>query len=382
MKTIRNTVIIFTAFMLAALGVFLAIYTRASLIVVNPDSYTDQELEYYKKIIDVVKNSFDQGRTQLFIAVLVFWGIILLSGYVLIWLIWHFQVKPVQEMEQYASEIAKGNLDVSLPIRKNNLFGNFTESFDMMRDELKRSKNNELEAQKAKRVMVAELSHDLKTPVATIGATCEVLDMKYRMKLKNGNPDEVKDAEDMIEKIGYIKDKSDVINELVDNVLKASEDELDEISVNPKEVESTVIEEFFVSSRDYANIVFDNHIQECLLYIDKLRMKQVIDNIIGNSIKYAGTDIHVSFSETEGVPNSDGSKNSFIKVKIRDFGPGVSEEDIPIIVEKFARGKNAEDKSGYGLGLFLVKFYMEKQGGGMNYYNDNGFVVELLVRKV
>lgn len=382
MKTIRNTAIIFTAFMLAALGVFLAIYTRASLIVVNPDSYTDQELEYYKKIIDVVKNSFDQGRTQLFIAVLVFWGIILLSGYVLIWLIWHFQVKPVQEMEQYASEIAKGNLDVSLPIRKNNLFGNFTESFDMMREELKRSKDSEMEAQKAKRDMVAELSHDLKTPVATIGATCEVLDMKYRMKLKNGSADEVKDAEDTIEKIGYIKDKSDVINELVDNVFKASEDELDEIKVNPKEVESSVIEEFFESSGDYANIVFENHIQPCLLNIDKLRMKQVIDNVIGNSIKYAGTDIHVSFSETEGVPNSDGSKNSFIKVKIRDFGPGVSEEDIPIIVEKFARGKNAEDKSGYGLGLFLVKFYMEKQGGGMNYYNDNGFVVELLVRKV
>ena len=90
----------------------------------------------------------------------------------------------------------------------------------------------------------------------------------------------------------------------------------------------------------------------------------------------------VSFSETEDMPNNDGSKSRFIKVKIRDFGPGVSEEDIPIIMEKFARGKNAEDKSGYGLGLFLVKFYMEKQGGGMNYYNDNGFVVELLVRKV
>lgn len=382
MKIIRNTAIIFTAFMLAALTVFLVIYNRASMTVFNSVSYTDQELEMYKKIVNVVKNSYDQSRTQLFITVLIFWGIILIIGYILIWLIWRFQVKPVQDMEQFASELAKGNLDVKLPFRKNNPFNNFTESFDMMCEELKRSKNSELEAQKAKRVMVAELSHDLKTPVATIGATCEVLDMKYRMKLKNGDPDEVKDAEDMIEKIGYIKDKSDVINELVDNVLRASEDELDEISVNPKEVESTVIEEFFVSSRDYANIVFNNHIQECLLYIDKLRMKQVIDNVIGNSIKYAGTDIHVSFSETEGVPNSDGSKNSFIKVKIRDFGPGVSEEDIPIIVEKFARGKNAEDKSGYGLGLFLVKFYMEKQGGGMNYYNDNGFVVELLIRKV
>ena len=51
-------------------------------------------------------------------------------------------------------------------------------------------------------------------------------------------------------------------------------------------------------------------------------------------------------------------------------------------MQKFYRGKNTQEKQGYGLGLYLVKWYMEKQGGGMDYYNDNGFVVELLLKKV
>ena len=199
--------------------------------------------------------------------------------------------------------------------------------------------------------------------------------------MKNGSPEEQKDAGDTIEKLGYIKDKSDVINELVDNVFRATEDEIDEIKVIARETESTVIESFFESYKDCANIIFDDHIPACLVLIDKLRMKQVIDNVISNSLKYANTDIHVSFVESEELASKDGSMSKFIKIKIKDEGPGVCDEDLPRIIEKFARGKNAEDKSGYGLGLFLVNFYMEKQGGGMNYYNDNGFVVELLVRK-
>ena len=199
--------------------------------------------------------------------------------------------------------------------------------------------------------------------------------------MKNGSPEEQKDAGDTIEKLGYIKDKSDVINELVDNVFRATEDEIDEIKVIARETESTVIESFFESYKDCANIIFDDHIPACLVLIDKLRMKQVIDNVISNSLKYANTDIHVSFVESEELASKDGSMSKFIKIKIKDEGSGVCDEDLPRIIEKFARGKNAEDKSGYGLGLFLVNFYMEKQGGGMNYYNDNGFVVELLVRK-
>ena len=53
-----------------------------------------------------------------------------------------------------------------------------------------------------------------------------------------------------------------------------------------------------------------------------------------------------------------------------------------MITEKYYRGSNTENIQGYGLGMNLVKTYMERMGGGIEYYNDEGFVVELLVKKV
>ena len=74
-------------------------------------------------------------------------------------------------------------------------------------------------------------------------------------------------------------------------------------------------------------------------------------------------------------------KCEYIKIRIKDDGPGVSEKDLPLITDKYYRSDAAKDKKGYGLGMYLVDMYMKKQGGGIEYYNDNGFVVELLVRK-
>ena len=102
---------------------------------------------------------------------------------------------------------------------------------------------------------------------------------------------------------------------------------------------------------------------------------------MANSYKYAGTEIRVSFEMTEIMMESEKTAQ-FLRITIRDKGPGVPENDLPLIAEKYYRGKNTDNKTGYGLGLYLVKWYMEKQGGGMEYYNDDGFVVELLVKKV
>ena len=107
-----------------------------------------------------------------------------------------------------------------------------------------------------------------------------------------------------------------------------------------------------------------------------------MDNIIGNSYKYAGTDIHVKFEEVKDSAPTGERQGSFIKVTIRDSGAGVPEDELPLVVEKYYRGKTVKEKQGYGLGMYLVNNYMEKQGGGMQYYNDNGFVVELFVKKV
>ena len=159
-------------------------------------------------------------------------------------------------------------------------------------------------------------------------------------------------------------------------------DDMKEVTLSIDEYHSTEIEGFITNLREYGKIVMEGHIPGCLIYMDRLRMEQVIDNVIGNSYKYAGTDIHVSFKEIEVTATDEGKKEHFIKIIIRDRGKGVSEEELPLLVEKYYRGANSRDKNGYGLGMYLVKLYMEKQGGGFEYYNDNGFVVELLVKKV
>ncbi len=400
MKKIRNLLIIYTIVMAAALGIMVILWKNMKTIMGSVASYNAEELEIYKKIWNNLNDNMVNGQNLMLKYMVIFWAVLLVLGYTLILIVYRFEIKPVSEMENFASEIAKGNLDVPLPIHKNNMFGNFTESFDIMREELKASKERELEAEKAKREMVAELSHDLKTPVATIRATCEVLDLIYRKdieklenelkaKADNFNDTDKEEAEQRLsglksnlEKIGYIYNKSDMINELVGSVFRATLDDMQEIKIEPKENESVTIESYFEGLKEYGNIIMDNHIPECLVYMDKLRMEQVIDNIVGNSYKYAGTDIHVSFDETEMVLPGNGNKASFIKITIRDVGPGVSEDDLPLLTEKFHRGSNAADKQGYGLGLYLANHYMEKQGGGMEYYNDNGFVVELLVKKV
>lgn len=400
MKKIRKLLIIYTIVMAAALGIMVILWKNMKTIMGSVASYNAEELEIYKKIWNNLNDNMVNGQNLMLKYMVIFWAVLLVLGYTLILIVYRFEIKPVSEMENFASEIAKGNLDVPLPIHKNNMFGNFTESFDIMREELKASKERELEAEKAKREMVAELSHDLKTPVATIRATCEVLDLIYRKdieklenelkaKADNFNDTDKEEAEQRLsglksnlEKIGYIYNKSDMINELVGSVFRATLDDMQEIKTEPKENESVTIESYFEGLKEYGNIIMDNHIPECLVYMDKLRMEQVIDNIVGNSYKYAGTDIHVSFDETEMVLPGNGNKASFIKITIRDAGPGVSEDDLPLLTEKFHRGSNAADKQGYGLGLYLANHYMEKQGGGMEYYNDNGFVVELLVKKV
>ncbi len=376
MKQIKNALIVYTIIMIAAILILIAKVRTYSFNMGNVDAYSDEELRIYKVIRDNVSTALDNGRSEVLKWVFIIWLVLFVGGYLLFYLFYRAQIRPIRELEAFATEISKGNLDIALPIRHGNSSDSFVESFDMMREELKSAKEREMAAEKAKREMVAELSHDLKTPVATIKATCEVLEMTYRKNAGN----ELSENESILEKIGYISTKIETINKLVENVLHANIDDLDEVKVNVTECESGRIRGFFEGLKDYGNIIFDNDIPECLVYMDLLRMEQVIDNVVGNSFKYAGTDIYVAFALSEIATTGNGRQ--FLEITVKDSGPGVPEDELPLIVGKYYRGKNSAQKAGYGLGLYLVKTYMEKQGGGMECFNDNGFTVKLYVRKV
>lgn len=87
-------------------------------------------------------------------------------------------IRPFSQLKDFAQRVAQGNLEIPLQMDRQNLFGAFTESFDLMRSELKKAKLAEAKAQESKRELVAKLSHDIKTPVASIKAASEVGDRK------------------------------------------------------------------------------------------------------------------------------------------------------------------------------------------------------------
>lgn len=317
-------------------------------------------------------------------SVMILWICVLICGYLLILSVYISLIKPVNEMIDFSSEISKGNLNVPLPKHRHGMFGNFNEAFDLMRLALKESREREIDSEMARKEIVTKLSHDIKTPAAVIKATCEVLELKFKRKSedKRSPNDDTADLEDTLDKIGIISTKADTISSLMSNMMHSAMNDLEEPDVNVEEEDSRLIEEYFKKLKDYGNIILKNHIPPCLVYMDRLRMEQVIDNIVGNSYKYANTDISVSFTETSDILMDDGSYGRFIKICIRDHGPGAKEEELPLLTEKYYRGSNAASSAGYGLGLYNVKWYMDNQGGGLDYYNDGGFVVELMLRKV
>ena len=291
-------------------------------------------------------------------------------------------LKPFAGMKKFTAKIAEGDLEFKLLMDKNNYFGAFTESFDIMREELMKAKQSEYKANISKKELVAELSHDIMTPVATIKAICELLQVKLRSEKNSGKNNEFGTSTnnnaiiETIEKIEVIYNKADVIDKLISDMFHATLEELELLKVIVTEQPSTIITEMFMSIDNFGKIHFQNNVTECLIKCDPLRLGQVIDNIISNSYKYAGTGIDVCFSINE--------PEKFLGIKVRDYGSGVDDNELPLVCEKFYRGseEKVKNSAGSGLGLYLSKQFMEATGGTFECYNEDGFVVELHIKIV
>lgn len=273
-------------------------------------------------------------------------------------------ILPFAKMKDFASYVAAGDLDRPLEMDKGNMFGAFSESFDIMREELKASRARELSLQKKERELVASLSHDLKTPVTGIKLTSELMAAIFFQN----EGQEITVTEDMTGKMNNICKRANEIGVLVGDLFSSTLEDLGEFKVECSDENSTVIAEI-VSKYDDRGLVRISEIPQVIVHIDKLRLSQVIGNIIFNSYKYAGTSIEISFRLDE----------SFLEVSISDSGPGVPEDEIELITNKFYRGREHGDKEGSGLGLYIARILMDKMGGELSVRSENGLCVTLLI---
>ena len=265
-------------------------------------------------------------------------------------------IKPFQELKGFAERIAGGNLDTPMEMDRHNIFGAFTESFDIMRSELKKSRKAEAKANADKRELVAKLSHDIKTPVASIKAASEV-------------GAALTDNEKQKDNYVQIIRKADQINTLITNLFTAALEELKQLSVAPKDMESREIKTLLINA-DYLRRTEVPDIPECIIYIDKLRLQQVFDNIFANSYKYAGTNI-----KTEIYLD-----NKRLAISIEDYGGGIDRDEVLIIKEKYRRGSNVKDVEGAGLGLYISDYFMREMKGELIVENGkNGLKATVMI---
>lgn len=265
-------------------------------------------------------------------------------------------IKPFHKLKGFAERIAGGNLDIPLEMDRRNLFGAFTESFDIMRSELKKARIAEAEANASKKELVAKLSHDIKTPVASIKAASEV-------------GAALSDNERIRENYMQIIRKADQINTLITNLFTAALEELKQLSVTPEDIESRELKSLLENS-DYLRRASIPAIPDCLLYADRLRLQQVFDNIFANSYKYAGTKIDVTVCRDK----------ERLTVCIEDYGGGVRTEELPLLKEKFKRGSNTGSIEGAGLGLYISDYFMKEMRGELSIQNGkNGLKVTVSI---
>lgn len=262
-------------------------------------------------------------------------------------------ILPFIQMREFAQRVAYGNLDIPLTMDRKNAFGAFSEAFDIMRTEIKQARIAEAKANESKKELIAKLSHDIKTPLASIKAVAEVGAALTDDK-NNTNYQQ-------------IIQKSDQIDTLVSDLFTASLEELQQLSVSVTKVSSTEIGPL-LENADYQHVSQITEIPSCSINADVLRLQQVFDNIFVNSYKYAGTKIDVSATLSD----------KYLIIATEDYGLGVNEKELAHLKDKYVRGSGTDKIEGAGLGLYIADYLMKMMKGALVIENGkNGFLVKV-----
>lgn len=203
---------------------------------------------------------------------------------------------------------------------------------------------------KLKQNFISLMSHDLKTPVAKIAGIADILKVQYENSAKQGTL------------IDNIIDSTKELNNFITSILDLTKIESRELALKLENKDINPIIEATVDSLKFEANAKNMNIETELepLYpikVDVNLISRAFGNIIGNAIKYAGENAKVKIRTWDD--------SEWVHIEISDNGCGISEDDLENIFEKFYRVKNDDSHKikGSGLGLYLVKYFIELHQG-------------------
>ncbi len=263
-------------------------------------------------------------------------------------------MKPIEKLKDGVEQIARGNYDVKIDNDVYNEIGILIYDFNKMAETLKKSEEMKIEYEENRKALIANISHDLKTPITSINGYIEAL-----VDGVVTSPDKVKNY------LNIIHNNTTYINNLIDDLFLFSKLDMQKLDFNFEIVKfkafmSDLMEEFdFVLKEKDIEFKFEDRLSEELeINIDGKRIYQVIRNVIGNAIKYGRQKDSIIKVELS-------NNNKWIKMEIKDNGPGIPEDKLSNIFNRFYRidTERTKDFMSTGLGLAIAKEMVEAHGG-------------------
>ena len=195
---------------------------------------------------------------------------------------------------------------------------------------------------------ISDMSHQMKTPLSGVSMYADLL-------LEGGLS-----ADEQAEFLSRIKTSTEKLQWIMDSLIKMSRLEVGAIQLAP--IDTGIKQTIFDAIGSVIGLAIRKNInisvaefQDVPLHHDRKWTREAIVNVLENAVKYSAADSEIKVA-IEPLP-------LYTKIIVTDCGIGIDKNDWHLIFKRFYRGKNASDKEGAGLGLYLAALIMEKQGG-------------------
>ena len=266
-------------------------------------------------------------------------------------------ISPLAEVAQAAQHIGEtDDLTGRLRVHADDEVGQLATRFNAMLDRLEGSRAQLDESMRAQRRLVADASHELRTPVTSLRTNIEVL-------LQGGELD----AEDRRRLLSDVVEQSEELTALVTDLIELARGDEPGFASEDVRIDRVAAESVARARRNTPGVTVSADLAPMTLDGVPARLERAINNLLDNAARHSppGGTVEITV-DGEGV-------------RVRDHGPGVAEQDLPYVFDRFFRGTHARGRQGSGLGLAIVRQVTEQHGGTATVSNapDGGAVFTL-----
>jgi two-component system sensor histidine kinase MprB len=254
---------------------------------------------------------------------------------------------PLAEVTQTAQVIAEtDDLSRRIIIHADDEVGQLARRFNAMLERLESSRMALDDSVRAQRQLVADASHELRTPVTSLRTNIEVL---------LADPD--LDEDERRQMLNDVVEQSEELSALVGDLIELARGDLPEGEPEHLRLDGIVEESLARAHRNYPSIRFVPSFEPVLVEGVPERLGRAINNLLDNAAKHSP-----SAGIVEITVDADG-------LRVRDHGPGIEPQDLPHVFDRFYRGANARGTQGSGLGLAIVRQVARQLGGSVSAEN-------------